>query len=49
MSLFRARAEEALAQAQERFLSSDACRDLLARAQRFCSGGGDIQLQIRSR
>lgn len=35
--------------APDRFLSADACRDLLERIIRLSSGGGDVSLHVRSR
>lgn len=33
----------------DRFLSSDGCKDLLQRVMRLCTGGGDVQVAVRSR
>ncbi|HEX6535309.1 MAG TPA: metallopeptidase TldD-related protein [Gemmatimonadaceae bacterium] len=33
----------------DRFLSADACRDLLARIQRLSTGGGEVSMYVRSR
>lgn len=38
-----------IAVAEDRFLSAEACRDLLARAVKLSSGGGEIQMYVRSR
>jgi predicted Zn-dependent protease len=38
-----------IAVAEERFLSGDACKDLLARAAKLSRGGGDVEMSIRSR
>lgn len=35
--------------AAERFLSQDACRDLLKRVIQLSTGGGDVQMAVRSR
>ena len=49
MTLLRSKPRRLIPSAEERFLSSDACRDLLARAMKLSTGGGDIQMYIRSR
>lgn len=49
MRVLHAGPKRLIAVSDERFLSAEACQDLLARAVRLTRGGGDVQMSIRSR